>query len=193
MCDDTKTAVTRDTIIGEITEVTGITIKNETNDADAAKNILGLKNRLKKRVFHQDTAIEQVSKAMIIGQAGLRNPSKPIGSFLFVGPSGVGKTYLAQQLASDLHMQFIRYNMSEFMEKHSVARLIGAPPGYSGFGNGGTGEGQLVNDIAKKPNSVILFDVSGSQPLGSWVRMSGVIRLWLLLKNQKLCRLLKKL
>ena len=156
--DSDDKIISRESIITEITELTGITIKNETNDVDAAQNILSLASRLKKKIFHQDKAINSVTQSMIISQAGLKNPNKPIGSFLFVGPSGTGKTYLGQQLAIDLHMNFIRYNMSEFMEKHSVSRFIGAPPGYVGFGNGGTGEGQLVNDINKHPNSVILFD-----------------------------------
>jgi ATP-dependent Clp protease ATP-binding subunit ClpA len=150
--------INRASIVREITDVTGITIKSETNNEDAAERILKLHDRLKKVIFHQEKAIDTVSRSLVISQAGLKKPSKPIGSFLLVGPSGVGKTFLAQQLAVDLNMHFIRFNMSEFMEKHSVSRLIGAPPGYVGFGNGGSGEGELINALLKNPNSVVLFD-----------------------------------
>lgn len=149
--------VTKANIIQEITD-SGITVKNETNDENDAAKILSIPERLKANVFHQDNAINVVSKSLIISQAGLRDPNKPIGTFLFVGPSGVGKTMLAQQLAADLSMPLLKYNMSEFQEKHSVSRLIGAPPGYIGFGDGKTGEGQLINDLLRNPNSVLLFD-----------------------------------
>ena len=150
--------VDRASIIREITDMTGITVKSEATSGDAAKFILTLGDRLNNSVFHQNKAVDRVSQCLIISQAGLKNPKKPIGSFLFVGPSGVGKTYLARQLAENLNMHFTKYDMSEFQEKHAVARLIGAPPGYVGFGDGKTGEGQLVNDLLKHPNSVILFD-----------------------------------
>jgi ATP-dependent Clp protease ATP-binding subunit ClpA len=155
---DETNVIDRVSIIREITEMTGIKIKSETTNEKDSKIILSLSERLKNVVFHQDKAVERIAQSLIISQAGLKNPKKPIGSFLFVGPSGVGKTYLAQQLANDMDMHFFRYNMSEFQEKHAVARLIGAPPGYIGFSNGGTGEGQLVNDLLKHPNSVVLFD-----------------------------------
>lgn len=156
--ENISNVITRDNIIREITDITGITIKSETTDSEAAKYVLTLADRLKNKVFHQDTAIDEVAKCIIISQAGLKQERKPIGSFLLVGPSGVGKTFLAKQLASEMNMKFIKYDMSEFQEKHTVSRLIGAPPGYVGFGDGKTGEGQLVNDIIKNPNSVILFD-----------------------------------
>ena len=152
------TIVDRLSVVREITEMTGITVKSETTNETSAKFILSLSERLKNSVFHQDTAVDRISQCLIISQAGLKQPKKPIGSFLFVGPSGVGKTFLARELASDLNMNFIKYDMSEFQEKHAVARLIGAPPGYVGFGNGGTGEGQLVNDLLKHPNSIVVFD-----------------------------------
>ena len=150
--------INRASIIEEITEATGIKVKSETNNEDAAKQILSIGDRLNSRIFHQETAIEKVAQILIISQAGLKNPKKPIGSLLFVGPSGVGKTFTAEELAKDMGMTFLKYDMSEFQEKHAVARLIGAPPGYVGFGDGGTGEGQLVNDLIKNPNSVVLFD-----------------------------------
>ncbi len=150
--------VDRSNVIYEITDVTGITIKSENTESNNAKQILDLATRLKSIVFHQDKAIDTVSQSLIISQAGLKDPKKPIGIFLLVGPSGVGKTYLAQEVAADLNMNFIKFNMSEYMEKHSVSKLIGAPPGYIGFGDGSTGEGLLINELIRKPNSVVLFD-----------------------------------
>ena len=153
-----STIINRASIIREITETTGIKVKTETNDENDAKKILDLASRLKTIVFHQDSAVDIVSKSLIVSQAGLKDPKKPIGSYLFVGPSGVGKTMLAQEIAADLNMGFIRFDMSGFMEKHSISRLIGSPPGYVGFGDGSTGEGELVNELIKCPNSVVLFD-----------------------------------
>jgi len=155
---DGSNVIDRASIIREITDMTGILIKTETTDEGAAKRVLELASRLKTVVIHQDKAIDTVAKSIIVSQAGLKEDKKPIGSFLFVGPSGVGKTFLAQELAADLNMTFIRFNMSEFMEKHAVAKLIGAPPGYVGFGDGKSGEGLLINELTRKPNSVVLFD-----------------------------------
>lgn len=152
-----KKIVDKMAIINEITEITGIPVKD--NDSKTSnKDILNIAKTLSSKVFHQDKAIETVAESLIIAQSGLRNPEKPIGSFLMTGPSGSGKTFLSKQIASNMNMTLLKYDMSEFQEKHSLARLIGAPPGYVGFGDGGTGEGQLVNDIIKNPNSVILFD-----------------------------------
>ncbi len=110
--------------------------------------------RLKAQIFGQDQAIETVVKAIKRSRAGLSQPEKPIGSFLFTGPTGVGKTELARQLARILGVEFIRFDMSEYMEKHAVARLIGAPPGYVGFDQGGL----LTESVRKHPYSVLLLD-----------------------------------
>lgn len=109
---------------------------------------------LKMLIYGQDDAIEQVSSAIKLNHSGLTLGEKPIGSFLFAGPTGVGKTELARQLAHALGVKLLRYDMSEYMEKHAVARLIGAPPGYVGFDQGG----QLTEDVNKHPYSVIIFD-----------------------------------
>ncbi len=122
-----------------------------TSDKDRLKN---LEAELKQVVFGQDQAIEQVVRAIKRSRAGLREPNKPVGSFLFVGPTGVGKTELARQLANILGINFLRFDMSEYMEQHSVARLIGAPPGYIGFDQGGL----LTDSIRKHPHSVLLLD-----------------------------------
>jgi ATP-dependent Clp protease ATP-binding subunit ClpA len=113
-----------------------------------------LESRLKSVLFGQDEAIDQVASAVKLSRAGLGSPEKPVGSFLFAGPTGVGKTELAKQLAFALGIEFIRFDMSEYMEKHTVSRLIGAPPGYVGFDQGG----MLTDNIVKHPHSVLLLD-----------------------------------
>lgn len=135
-----------------VAKIARVPIKSvTTSDKDRLKN---LETELKQVVFGQDQAIEQVVRAIKRSRAGLREPNKPIGSFLFVGPTGVGKTELARQLANILGINFLRFDMSEYMEQHSVARLIGAPPGYIGFDQGGL----LTDSIRKHPHSVLLLD-----------------------------------
>lgn len=113
---------------------------------------------IKSRLFGQDQAVDKLLDAVYIAKAGLKDITKPLGSYLFVGPTGVGKTELANQLAECLGMEMLRYDMSEYMESHKVASLIGAPPGYVGFGEGGAGAGKLINDLEQYPSSVLLFD-----------------------------------
>jgi ATP-dependent Clp protease ATP-binding subunit ClpA len=109
---------------------------------------------LKRAVFGQDEALTQLSSAMKLARAGLRDPDKPIGSYLFSGPTGVGKTEAAKQLASTLGIEMIRFDMSEYMERHTVSRLIGAPPGYVGYDQGG----QLTDAVDQHPHAVVLLD-----------------------------------
>jgi len=118
------------------------------------KNLVSLENNLKRLIFGQDQAILALSKALKRSRAGLNNPDRPLGCFLFTGPTGVGKTEVSRQTAALLGIKFIRFDMSEYMEKHAVARLIGAPPGYVGFDQGG----QLTEQIRKHPHSIILLD-----------------------------------
>jgi ATP-dependent Clp protease ATP-binding subunit ClpA len=113
-----------------------------------------LEEDLRGVVFGQDEAVSAVARAVKRGRAGLGGAEKPTGSFLFVGPTGVGKTELAKQLAKSLEVPFHRFDMSEYMEKHAVARLIGAPPGYVGYDEGG----QLVDKVRKSPHCVVLLD-----------------------------------
>jgi ATP-dependent Clp protease ATP-binding subunit ClpA len=121
------------------------------NDKDALRN---LETDLKGVVFGQEEAVRQVASAIKLARAGLRTPDKPIGSFLFTGPTGVGKTEIAKQVAKTLGIGFVRFDMSEYMEAHTVSRLIGAPPGYIGFDRGGL----LTDAIAKTPHAVVLLD-----------------------------------
>ena len=121
---------------------------------DDRKRLENLGRDLKLTIYGQDAAVEQVVAAIQLARAGLGEPDKPIGSFLFAGPTGVGKTELAKQLASALDIGFVRFDMSEYMEKHAVSRLIGSPPGYVGFDQGG----QLTEAIHRNPHAVLLLD-----------------------------------
>jgi len=121
---------------------------------DDAELLRDLENSLKRVVFGQDTAIEALSSAIKLSRAGLREPEKPIGNYLFAGPTGVGKTEVAKQLADQLGVELLRFDMSEYMEKHAVSRLIGAPPGYVGFDQGG----QLTDGVDQHPHCVLLLD-----------------------------------
>ena len=121
---------------------------------DDAQNLQDLESSLKRVVFGQDFAISALSSAIKLSRAGLREPEKPIGNYLFAGPTGVGKTEVAKQLADTLGVELIRFDMSEYMEKHAISRLIGAPPGYVGFDQGGL----LTDSIDQHPHSVLLLD-----------------------------------
>ncbi|MEO8244823.1 MAG: AAA family ATPase, partial [bacterium] len=121
---------------------------------DDAEVLRDLEKTLKRVVFGQDKAIEALSSAIKLSRAGLREPEKPIGNYLFAGPTGVGKTEVAKQLASTLGVELLRFDMSEYMEKHAVSRLIGAPPGYVGFDQGG----MLTDGVDQHPHCVLLLD-----------------------------------
>jgi len=122
-----------------------------SSEVDSLKN---LDRNLKLVVFGQDHAIEELSSSIRLSRAGLGNEEKPVGSFLFAGPTGVGKTEVTQQLAKQLGVELLRYDMSEYMEKHAVSRLIGAPPGYVGYEQGGL----LTDAVLKHPHAVVLLD-----------------------------------
>mgnify|MGYP000451808954 CR=1 FL=1 len=148
-------SVTEDEIARIVSKWTGIPVAKLT-ESERSKT-LHLDEVLHKRVVGQDEGVEKVTEAIIRSKAGIKDPSKPIGSFLFLGPTGVGKTELAKALAESLfddESNMVRIDMSEYMEKHSVARLIGAPPGYVGYDEGG----QLTEAVRRKPYSVVLFD-----------------------------------
>ena len=148
-------AVTDDEIARIISRWTGIPVTKLT-EGERTK-LLGLEDELHKRVIGQDEGVRLVTDAILRSKAGIKDPTKPIGSFLFLGPTGVGKTELAKTLAATLfddEQNMVRIDMSEYMEKYSVSRLIGAPPGYVGYEEGG----QLTEAVRRKPYSVVLFD-----------------------------------
>ena len=150
-----KEEVDEEDIAEIVSKWTGIPVKNMLEGE--MEKLVRMEERLRQRVVGQDYAIRVVSDAVRRGRAGLQDPNRPIGSFIFLGPTGVGKTELARALAEflfDDESAMVRIDMSEYMEKHSVARLIGSPPGYVGYDEGG----QLTNAIRRKPYSVILFD-----------------------------------
>jgi len=147
--------ITEENIAEIISKWTGIPVQRVTEDE--SEKLKHLEEKIRKRVIGQDEAVEAVSKAIRRGRVGLKDPKRPIGSFLFLGPTGVGKTELSKALAEILFENenaIIRLDMSEYMEAHSVSKLIGSPPGYIGFDGGG----QLTEKIRRKPYSVVLFD-----------------------------------
>ncbi len=127
----------------------------ETVAQKESKNLSGLENNMKNVVYGQDKAVATLLDKIFVAQAGMKSPNKPIGSFLFLGPTGCGKTETAKQLAEKMGMQLIRFDMGEYQEKHSVARLIGAPPGYVGYEDNA---GMLITKLQEHPNSILLLD-----------------------------------
>ena len=147
--------ITVDDTAGVVSEWTGIPVKSISKDEES--KLLNLESNLRKRVIGQEKAVSAIAKAIRRSRTGLKEPNKPIGSFIFMGPTGVGKTELSKAAAEfifDSERNLIKIDMSEYMEKHSVSKLIGAPPGYAGFDESGT----LTDKIRRKPYCVLLFD-----------------------------------
>lgn len=148
-------AVSSDEIAQVVSSWTGVPVSQLTKEE--SERLLNMENILHERIVGQDKAVSAISKAIRRGRVGLKNPNRPIGSFIFLGPTGVGKTELCKSLAEAMfgdENAIIKLDMSEYMEKHTVSKLIGAPPGYVGFDEGG----QLTEKIRRKPYSVVLFD-----------------------------------
>jgi len=143
-------------IIDAISKFTKIPI--EQMDDNTVKNLQNLESNIKEKLFGQDEVVDEVLDKIYVSRAGLKALNKPVGSFLFLGPTGTGKTEFSKLLAENLGMKLLRYDMSEYQEKHSVAKLIGAPPGYVGYDDGNLGGGLLISEVEKNPNCVILFD-----------------------------------
>jgi ATP-dependent Clp protease ATP-binding subunit ClpA len=133
-------------------------ISAEKLDVDKNDNIATLESSISSKLYGQDEVVNQVLNRVYVSFAGIGNDNRPMASFLFLGPTGTGKTELAKLLSEGLQMPLLRYDMSEFQEKHSVAGLIGAPPGYVGYGEGNLGGGKIINDLSKNPYAVLLFD-----------------------------------
>ena len=151
--DEENGVVDHDEILFEVAKIANLPL--EQISAKEGSNLVGLEKGMRGKVFGQEKAIETLLDKIFIAQAGLKAFNKPIGSFLFVGPTGVGKTEVAKQLAANMGIKLIRFDMSEFQEKHSVAKFIGAPPGYVGFEDNA---GQLITSLQETPNCVLLLD-----------------------------------
>src|SRR6185369_2200732 len=154
-----EAAVDADTVIVDVDRIETVLarmaqIPPRQVSADAKSALKTLESDLQKAVFGQDRALAELASAIKLSRAGLRPKEKPIGSYLFTGPTGVGKTEAARQLAKTMGIELIRFDMSEYMERHTVSRLIGAPPGYVGYDRGGL----LTEAIAKTPHAVLLLD-----------------------------------
>ena len=143
-------------IIHEISKMTGISI--EQLSQKQASNLKTLEEKMKLQVFGQDKAINTIVDKILVARAGLKTLNKPVGSFLFLGPTGCGKTETARQLAKTLGVELLRFDMSEYQEKHSIAKLIGSPPGYVGYEDTTMGGGMFINEVEKNPHAVVLFD-----------------------------------
>ena len=153
--NENRTLITEDDVYKIVSDMTNIPVTRL--DSDEAKSLLNLEKTLKANVIGQDSAVTKISKAIRRNRVGIKEPNRPIGSFIFLGSTGVGKTHLAKTLAREIfgdESAMIRVDMSELMEKHSVSRLVGSPPGYVGHDEGG----QLTEQVKNKPYSVILFD-----------------------------------
>ena len=148
--------VRKSTIVDIISKFTKIPVDQIGNES--TNTLVNLEGKIKEKLYGQDSVVDSVLEKIYVARAGLKAMNKPIGNFLFLGPTGTGKTELSKLLAENLGMKLLRYDMSEYQEKHSVSKLIGAPPGYVGFDDGNLGGGLLISDIEKNPNCIILFD-----------------------------------
>ena len=148
--------VTADLIMDQVSRVTSV--PKDRLESNNSKRIVDLDANIKEKLYGQDTVVDQVLERVYISFAGIGNEKKPMASFLFMGPTGTGKTELAKLLSKNLDMTLLKYDMSEYQEKHTISSLIGAPPGYVGFEDGNVGGGKLISDISKHPFSILLFD-----------------------------------
>jgi len=148
--------ITRDMIMEQVSRVAGIPTDRLRNEQST--RIVELESNIKQKLHGQDDAVAAVVERVYVNFAGIGNSRKPMASFLFLGPTGTGKTELARLLAENLDMKLLKYDMSEYQEKHTVSSLIGAPPGYVGFEDGSVGGGKLISDLTKNPFAIVLFD-----------------------------------
>jgi ATP-dependent Clp protease ATP-binding subunit ClpA len=151
--DEEGGIVDHDEIVFEVAKITGLPLDQIA--AKESNNLQNLEKNMKLNLFGQETAVDALLDKIFIAQAGLKSINRPIGNFLFVGPTGVGKTEAAKQLASNMGVSLVRFDMSEYQEQHSVAKFIGSPPGYVGFEDNA---GQLITKLQENPNGILLFD-----------------------------------
>jgi ATP-dependent Clp protease ATP-binding subunit ClpA len=154
--DKGNVTITKDMIMEQLSRITTVPVDRLQNEKSA--DIVNLESNIKEKLYGQDEAVDAVLERVYINFSGIGHENKPIASFLFLGPTGTGKTELAKLLSTNLDMHLLKYDMSEFQEKHTVSSLIGAPPGYVGFEDGNVGGGKLISDLSKNPYAVILFD-----------------------------------
>jgi len=148
--------ITKAMIMEQLSRVTDVPLDRLENESSV--KIIELESNIKQKLYGQDAAVDRVLERVYINFSGIGNAKRPIASFLFLGPTGTGKTELAKLLSEHLDMKLLKYDMSEYQERHTVSGLIGAPPGYVGFEDGNLGGGKLISDISKNPFSILLFD-----------------------------------
>jgi ATP-dependent Clp protease ATP-binding subunit ClpA len=156
VADNKGAVITKEMVYDQVERIAGVPadkLKDQTVD-----KIQLLESNIKDKLYGQEDTVDKVLERIYVSFAGIGNQSKPIASFLFLGPTGTGKTELARLLSKNLDMPLIKYDMSEYSEKFNVSALLGAPPGYVGFGEGSLGGGKLINDLSKNPHSILLFD-----------------------------------
>jgi len=156
--DQRITHITEQLIRKEVSKIARIPEETLTAVEDKETAPIDIEVRLKERVFGQDKALTTLADAVYISQAGLKHKEKPVGCYLFTGPTGVGKTEATKALSDLLALKLVRFDMSEYQERHTVAKLIGAPPGYTGYGDGKAGSGLLVNELEQNPSCILLLD-----------------------------------
>lgn len=158
--EERVTVITEEEVRAEVGRLTGIPKEHlgTSSETQTATKHSEVKEFLETTVFGQPTAIEKVVDSITISMAGLKDPNKPVASYLFTGPTGVGKTELAKRLAQAMSMKLVRYDMAEYQERHTVSKLIGSPPGYVGHGDGKAGDGLLISNLEDNPNCVLLLD-----------------------------------
>jgi ATP-dependent Clp protease ATP-binding subunit ClpA len=154
--DQGNVTITKEMIMEQLSRVTDVPMDRLENERSA--KIVELESNIKQKLYGQDEAVDRVLERVYINFSGIGNARRPIASFLFLGPTGTGKTEMAKLLSEHLDMKLLKYDMSEYQERHTVSGLIGAPPGYVGFEDGNLGGGKLISDVSKHPFSILLFD-----------------------------------
>ena len=149
--------VTKEDIVDTVSKATKIPKENLLSEK-ATANLINLESTIKDKLYGQDKAVDEVLEKIYVAKAGMKSHNKPVGNFLFLGPTGTGKTELCKLLSENLSMKLLRFDMSEYQEKHSMAKLIGAPPGYVGYEDGNLGGGLLISEVERNPHSIILLD-----------------------------------